>query len=181
MEYIFYTLLLFIALCFLLKVSFYPRWGILLVASAYSLFTLAIGEWATEQSKSIVSTYLNARSVVQNIAILILLEAIVLIAFCFDSTRENKQPATLFQRGVFLYPGLLFTWVIAFSVIHTFWNLTGINFRVITCSSAVIVFLTIAGGANLARSLIKKQVLRLELLFICCFCILIFNIIFTGN
>ncbi|MDD2436950.1 MAG: hypothetical protein PHG27_02430 [Massilibacteroides sp.] len=181
MEYIVYTLLLLISLCLLLKVSFFPWWGILLVASVYSLFTLSIGEWATEQSKGIVSTYLGSRHMIQGISILILFEAIIMIAFCFDSVKGNKLHKNILKLGLFLYPGFLFALVIAFSVVHTFWTLTGINFRVITYSLALIVFLFVTGGTDLLRFWIKKQVLRLELLFICCFFIIIFSVIFAGN
>lgn len=180
MEYVVYTLLLFISLCFLLKVSFYPWWGILLVAFVYGLFTLSIGEWATEQSRGIVSTYLGSRLMIQNLSILITVEAIAMITFCFSNV-NGKQHKNIFKQGLLLYPGFLFALVIAFSMIHTFWNLTGINFHVITYSLAFIAFLFVAGGANLLRFWIKKQGLRLELLFICSFFIIIFSIIFTGN
>lgn len=180
MEYIVYTLLLFISLCLLLKVSFYPWWGILLVAFAYSLFTLSIGEWATEQSKDIISTYLGSRFMIQNLSILIIVEAIVMITYCFSNV-NGKQHKNIFKQGFLLYPGFLFAFVIVFFMIHAFWNLTGINFRIITYSLAFIAFLFVAGGAILLRFWIKKQGLRLELLFICSFFIIIFSIIFTGN
>jgi hypothetical protein len=165
----------------LLKVSFYPWWSTLLVAFAYSAFALCIGEWETEQSKGIVLIYLGSRSTVLNMSVLIILEALVMMTFCFDYISRDKPNSGLLKLGLFIYPGFLFVLTIALSMTQAFWRLTGVNFRVVTYSSAIIVFLFIAGGTNLLRFLIKEQRLRLELLFICSFFTIILSIIFTGN
>ena len=48
MEYVIHLLALFIALNFLLKVGFYPRWGMWTVAAGYAFFAWLVTPWMTE-------------------------------------------------------------------------------------------------------------------------------------
>lgn len=169
-----YTLSLLVTLSLFLKVSFYPWWGILIVALVFGVFALAIGGWATEQPGDMLPARLASRSAIHNLSLAIMLEAVIMIAFCFSSERGNKS-------GFFLYPGLLFGLVVAGGMIHAFGALTGVDFRAVTWSAALCVFLFVAAGAWLFRFLIKKREPRLELLFICNFLIIIFAIIINGD
>ncbi len=49
MEYVIHLLALFIALNFLLKVGFYPRWGMWTVAAGCAFFAWLVTPWMTEQ------------------------------------------------------------------------------------------------------------------------------------
>ena len=53
MEYVIHLLALFIALNFLLKVGFYPRWGMWTVAAGCAFFAWLVTPWMTEQSKTV--------------------------------------------------------------------------------------------------------------------------------
>ena len=49
MEYVIHLLALFIALNFLLKVGFYPRWGMWTVAAGCAFFAWLVTPWMTKQ------------------------------------------------------------------------------------------------------------------------------------
>ena len=57
MEYVIHLLALFIALNFLLKVGFYPRWGMWTVAAGCAFFAWLVTPWMTEQSKTVVASF----------------------------------------------------------------------------------------------------------------------------
>ena len=57
MEYVIHLLALFIALNFLLKVGFYPRWGMWTVAAGCAFFAWLVTPWMTEQSKTVVAAF----------------------------------------------------------------------------------------------------------------------------
>ena len=61
MEYVIHLLALFIALNFLLKVGFYPRWGMWTVAAGCAFFAWLVTPWMTEQSKTVVASFFASR------------------------------------------------------------------------------------------------------------------------
>ena len=69
MEYVIHLLALFIALNFLLKVGFYPRWGMWTVAAGYAFFAWLVTPWMTEQSKTVVAAFFASRPQMLNLSV----------------------------------------------------------------------------------------------------------------
>lgn len=116
MEYAIHLLALFIALNFLLKVGFYPRWGMWTVAAGYAFFAWLVTPWMTEQSKTVVAAFFASRPQMLNLSVCVTLEAAVMITFCFDCFAEMRTRNTAFKQAVTLflklYPGILIGGVI---------------------------------------------------------------------
>lgn len=99
MEYVIHLLALFIALNFLLKVGFYPRWGMWTVAAGCAFFAWLVTPWMTEQSKTVVASFFASRPQMLNLSVCVTLEAAVMITSvstvsqkCVPATRHsNKQ------------------------------------------------------------------------------------------
>ena len=100
MEYAIHLLALFIALNFLLKVGFYPRWGMWTVAAGYAFFAWLVTPWMTEQSKTVVAAFFASRPQMLNLSVCVTLEAAVMITFCFDCFAEMRTRNTAFKQAV---------------------------------------------------------------------------------
>ena len=94
MEYVIHLLALFIALNFLLKVGFYPRWGMWTVAAGCAFFAWLVTPWMTEQSKTVVAAFFASRPQMLNLSVCVTLEAAVMITFCFDCFAEMRTRNT---------------------------------------------------------------------------------------
>lgn len=118
MEYAIHLLALFIALNFLLKVGFYPRWGMWTVAAGCAFFAWLVTPWMTEQSKTVVAAFFASRPQMLNLSVCVTLEAAVMITFCFDCFAEMRTRNTAFKQAVTLflklYPGILIGGVICY-------------------------------------------------------------------
>ena len=99
MEYVIHLLALFIALNFLLKVGFYPRWGMWTVAAGCAFFAWLVTPWMTEQSKTVVASFFASRPQMLNLSVCVTLEAAVMITFCFDCFAEMHPQHGLQTSG----------------------------------------------------------------------------------
>lgn len=185
MEYVIHLLMGFIALSFILKIGFYPRWGVWLAGICSSIFLLSIGEWATEQSATEIAALFTSQSQMLTFSVYITLEAFIMIAFCFNCLAQTSPHQTLFQKAVNricnLYPGLLMTLVLAYLLPQLYFTFSGISFRLITIVCSVSIFILIPLVDHLLRSILRETRLRLEMLFITNLFIVLLNIIITGN
>lgn len=91
MDYVIPILAIFIALSFLLKVGFYPRWGTWLTALCCALFVLLITPWVTEQSKTAIAAFFASREKMLDVSVCITLEAAILITFASTASPECVQ------------------------------------------------------------------------------------------
>ena len=130
MESVIHLLMGFIVLSFILKIGFYPRWGVWLAGIGCAVFLLAIGEWATEQSATEIASLFASRSRMLTFSVYITLEASVMIAFCFNCFAKVLPHPTLFRETVSrilnLYPGLLMAVVLAYLLPQLFFTFPGI-------------------------------------------------------
>lgn len=107
MEYAIHLLALFIALNFLLKVGFYPRWGMWTVAAGCAFFAWLVTPWMTEQSKTVVAAFFASRPQMLNLSVCVTLEAAVMITFCFDCFAEMRTRNTAFKQAVTPLPEVI--------------------------------------------------------------------------
>lgn len=184
MEYVIHLLAIFIAISFLLKTGFYPRWGILAVAICCALFTGLITPWMTEQSKTEMALFFASRSKMLNLSVCVTLEAAVMIAFCFDCFAAARGRNTVFKQAVTfllkLYPGVLIGGVICYALALLLFSFPGIDFGSLSWIAAIATFLLVYGGSRLLHTIIGDEPVRLEVLFIVNIFIVILSIITTG-
>lgn len=186
MEYIAGILLGFITLSFLLKIGFYPSFRqIALAATACAGFVLLIWNQAAEQSRTQIADFLASPKQMQDAAVWITLEAMIMIAFCFDSFAGYRHHDNLFKRSIscFLnvYPGLLIGVVLGYALTQTIFAFPGTDFRIVAGWFAASAGTGIALTAGLFRKYLGDKGLRLELLFTTNLFILLMGIIATEN
>ncbi len=169
MEYVIHLLALFIALNFLLKVGFYPRWGMWTVAAGCAFFAWLVTPWMTEQSKTVVASFFASRPQMLNLSVCVTLEAAVMITFCFDCFAEMRTRNTAFKQAVTLflklYPGILIGGVICYVLALLLFTFPGIDFGSLSWIAAGVTFLAVCAGSLLLRHAIGDKPLRLEVLF----------------
>ncbi|WP_455601086.1 hypothetical protein [Bacteroides rodentium] len=184
MEYVIHLLALFIALNFLLKVGFYPRWGMWTVAAGCAFFAWLVTPWMTEQSKTVMASFFASRPQMLNLSVCVTLEAAVMITFCFDCFAEMRTRNTAFKQAITLflklYPGILIGGVICYVLALLLFTFPGIDFGNLSWIAAGVTFLTVCAGSLLLRHAIGDKPLRLEVLFIVNIFIVILSIIATG-
>lgn len=186
MEYVIGILLGFITLNFLLKIGFYNSFsGILAAGVGCSLFVMAIWPWATEQSKTQIADFLSSPERMQDAAVMITLESAVMIAFCFDCFAGFRRHDTFFKRGLTrllkIYPGMLITVVLAYSLTQLIFAYPGISFRTVAWLFAGATGIGIIGIGWFLRKYLADESLRLELLFVTNLFILLMGIIAMEN
>ena len=184
MEYVIHLLALFIALNFLLKVGFYPRWGMWTVAAGCAFFAWLVTPWMTEQSKTVVAAFFASRPQMLNSSVCVTLEAAIMITFCFDCFAEMRTRNTAFKQAVTLflklYPGILIGGVICYVLALLLFTFPGIDFGSLSWIAAGVTFFAVCAGSLLLRHAIGDKPLRLEVLFIVNIFIVILSIIATG-
>lgn len=184
MEYVIHLLAVFVTASFLLKVGFYSRWGILAAATGCALFAWLVTPWMTEQSKTVMSAFFTSRAQMLNLSVCVTLEAVLMIAFCFDCFTEIRTRNTVFKQAVTfflkLYPGILVGGVICYALALLLFSYPGIDFGSLSWIAALAAFLTVCLGSPLLHLLLGDKSLRLEVLFIVNIFIVILSIIATG-
>ena len=160
MEYVIHLLALFIALNFLLKVGFYPRWGMWTVAAG-----CAFVAWLVTPA-----SFFASRPQMLILSVCVTLEAAVMIAFCFDCFAEMRTRNTAFKhagaRGRGGGPGRRGGGVICYVLALLLFTFPGIDFGSLSWIAAGVTFLAVGAGSRLLRYAIGDKPLRLEVLFI---------------
>ena len=83
MELIIHILMLFILLNTALKLSFWDRkilWGMSILLGSFTIF---VYPYAIEQSQTQIEEFLQSSKILGNMAVLVSLEAVMCMAFCF--------------------------------------------------------------------------------------------------
>lgn len=183
MEYVIHLLALFIALNFLLKVGFYPRWGMWTVAAGCA-FCVAGDSMDDGTVQDRGGIFFASRPQMLNLSVCVTLEAAVMITFCFDCFAEMRTRNTAFKQAVTLflklYPGILIGGVICYVLALLLFTFPGIDFGSLSWIAAGVTFFAVCAGSLLLRHAIGDKPLRLEVLFIVNIFIVILSIIATG-
>lgn len=184
MEDLIPILALLAALSFLLKIGFYPRYCTLAAALGCSAFVWFVTPWLTDMSKTAVTELVTSRPLLLNLSVCAVIEAVIMIAFCFNSFSADSSRHKTFSKVTTLclkaYPGLLVGGAIGYAVMISLFAFPGIDFDTLSLIAAVATFPIIYCGAWLLRRLFGRESTRMEMLFLTNLFIVILCIIATG-
>ena len=144
---------------FILKSSFYPRWGAFAASLILAAFIMAAVPWLTRQSSSSFSTWSLNPDLILNGAVCIVVEVIIMTAFCYGRTAGRL-------RLLYYYPGLLAFPAAAWLLSQLLFSRPGIDFKRFAWIAAVSVMILSLGGGRLAKRFIPEEDVRLESLFL---------------
>lgn len=182
MELIIQTLILFIVINTVLKLSFWQWWQAALFGAVCAAFIVLTCPYAANQSKTQLADYLSNSRILQDMAVLITAESAICFGFCFIALREIWGRKVKYL-GAFLrwYPGLLIFPALFYLQTQLFFGLPGVDFNVISYAMAGGVFLLLPLLAKAMRYLLEEKELRLEVFFLVSLFICIIGLISTVN
>lgn len=182
MEVIVHILLVSIFINTLLKLSFWKLpyqilFGVLL--GGFVLYTYPI---AIEQSKTQMAQWLQDSAILSNMAVLVTIEAIVYISFCFLSfkylhTNQTNRKYLMLK----MYSGVLVFPVALYVVIQSVFYFTGTDFFQIALSIAGGLVIVTPVVSSLMRRLLPEEETRLEMLFLTSLLVTTLGLIATTN
>lgn len=180
MEILIYILLLFVVLNCISKLSMWRWWQRTIYSVVLGLFAWLSVDWASQQSKTQLSDFLHNTSALQNMAVVITIETVVCVAYCFayfvrrgsndrnalSSTKRSRLAMLLSRGGWFLlkaYPSLLMFPVVFYLLTQLLFSLTGVNFSTIALLMALSIALLLPLLAEGFRWLLPSNDDRVEL------------------
>lgn len=180
MELIIQILMLFIFIGCCLRLSFWKLWQTAVFGALCAGFILWSYQYAVLQSKTQLADYLTNGKMMQNMAVLITIESVICISFCFASLRQATGKAK--NKYLFLlkgYPGILIFPVLFYILTQLIFNSSGIAFTSISYALAGFVFLALPACSRLLKWLLNEYEFRLEVYFLVSLFICILGLITT--
>ena len=172
LTYVLTTQICLLLVSLLLKTAFWPLRRTAVLAGVYAVIILLLSSTLFDLSRTTVDTVLSDRSLRLDWTILVTLEAMLMIAYCFT---EGK-----WQRVLSFYPGLLALPAFYYMQMQVVFSQAGLSFSLFGWWSALAVVLFILGGSVLVRKAMGNQVTCHELLFITNLLLVVLCIIFAG-
>jgi hypothetical protein len=183
MELITQVLILFILINSILKLSFWKRWQTIVFGLLCAVFIVGTCQWAILQSKTQLMDFLNNIRVMQDMAVLITIEAIVCFAFCFMELQEmyGKKRRKWWTRLFYWYPGLLLFPVLFYVQTQIIFGMPGTGFTLISCILAASVWTILPLLAGLLKRLYPGKAFRLEIHFLVSLFVCIIGLLTTNK
>ena len=183
MELIIHILMLFILLNTALKLSFWDKkilWGMSILLGSFTMF---VYPYAIEQSQTQIEEFLQSSKILGNMAVLVSLEAVMCMAFCFLALshlyQQNKSSKWL--KVLNYYPCLLIFPVIFYGLTQTMFIFTGVDFFMTAIVFSIVLSLALPLFSYGVKIFIPEQDLRLEIHFFMSLLITILGLISTAN
>ena len=138
--------------------------------------------YAIKQSKTQIADYLNNSGIMQDMAVLITLESVVFLAFCFSAIRQlyGVKPKR-WITPLYRYPGLLVFPVLLYILTNAVFSFAGIEFSLIAyviAGSVFVLFPLLSWGI---KRLLPEKELRLEVQFLVSLFVAVIGLICTVN
>ena len=182
MEYIILILIIFIVINTILKLSYWKWWQRIIFGLACGVFILWVYPYATTQSKTQLSDYLNNTQIMQDMAVLITLESVIYITFCFSAMRQlYGRHIKRWVKPLYWYPGILIFPALFYVLTQMIFSFPGVDFSLIAYLLAGGVFVLFPLLSAGIKWLLPEKELRLEVQFLVCLFVTIIGLISTEN
>jgi predicted neutral ceramidase superfamily lipid hydrolase len=181
METVIQLLIFLLVFDFLLKISFWKIWQMVVISVICGVFVFAVYPYAIEQSKTQITDFLNNPKMLLDASVLITIESGLGLAFCFSMMKSLFGEPWKYQPLLTFFPGILIFPVLFYLLTSLIFMLPGIDFAVTAGLFAVILVIGIPSAAFGLKRLLPEKDLRLELLFLCSFMTVIVGLISTAN
>ena len=180
MELIIQILMAFIFIGCCLRLSFWKLWQSIIFSAVCAVFILWSYQYAVMQSKTQLTDYLNNGKMMQNMAVLITIESVICIFFCFASLRQAiRKSKNKYLSLLNWYPGILIFPVLFYVMTQLIFNLSGVDFSTISYTLAFIAFISLPILGQLLKWLLDETEFRLEVYFLVCLFICILGLVTT--
>ena len=145
------------------------------IAMCYAAFMWWVTPRMTELSHEVFTQLAATRGVLLDVAVCMVIEAVVMMAYCFCSPKQKGWYVILDYE-----PGLLALPALCYFQVQLLYGLPGVDYDWVAWLSAGLVLLLMLGGSLLLRWLLRERHLLMELLFIINLMIVILCVAITG-
>ncbi len=185
MELVALILLMLASVGCLLKLGFYP-WRLRLV------LLVMLGVWAwfitpvvTRQPVSQLAASISSRAVMLNVSAVVVIEALLLIAWCFSTMRKaavwtNPRWDKAMRTILYCYPGLSLFGVAYVAVVWALLAFPGIDFRLLAWTVALACAALAALLCQALLWLLPQSNRRMELLFYTEYAAVLMTVVMVG-
>ena len=175
-------LIIFILINTILKLSFWKLWQTLIFAGIVMFFLWEMYFYAINQSQITIENMLNNSKILSDITVLLTIESMVCIGFCFLALRSfflNKE--SKWYKILKWYSGLLVFPALFYVLTQCIFFFSGVDFPLITIILAIIIFIFISVGSYCFQKFLPEQDFRLEIHFLTSIFITILGLVSTAN
>lgn len=186
METLVITIMLLVALGFVVKLSFHSPAGIAVTAVAAALFVGLSWEAAISQSSARISGWLEQPDLMLDTSVLLTIDVAMQFAFCLLKAKQTSGAALSKTERISLtalqwIPGLLIFPVLFMLLVSVIFSMTGHGFATLAWTTAGVLLLAVPLMAFSIRMLLPDAESRMELIFLINALIAITGIIATVN
>lgn len=171
METVVKLAMVLVSLSFVLKLTGYKLRQLLLMALLCALFVGLSWQFAAEQSKTAIASWLSDRELMQDIAVLMTLDVALQMAYCLMAVNlmnsgPLKRRTVLVYKLLRLFPGIMVFLVLFSLLVSCVFAFPGVSFALISWSMAAAVLVLLPLAVLGVRKLLPEKEIRLELLFL---------------
>jgi len=164
-------LFFFFAVCFLvllLKLSVWTKWWQVMTAALFmSAACYAFYPLAEEQNVLQLNKLAQDRTMVLNLAVLLLVESALGLMVCRNLIeRQFNLPVKKVWYRLMFYPGLIPIVVLFYLESYLFLQTTGYAYDILALYFTGLVFAAVMAGFVLIRQILPEYILRLEVLLV---------------
>ncbi len=186
MELVVIIIMLMVGFSLLLKLTYLPIWGRLLICALLACFVGASWTFAVNQSKTQIASWIQNPELMLDMAVLLTIDAFLQITFCVTSAErivgEKMSKSGKITRGITLWiPGILIFPVLLAVLVEVIFSFPGIDFKAIAWSLAGATLLIGVAMPWLIKWVLPENDLRLELIFMVNAMICLLGVIATVN
>lgn len=171
METVVKLAMVLVSLSFVLKLTGYKLRQLLLMALLCALFVGFSWQFAAEQSKTAIASWLSDRELMQDIAVLMTLDVALQMAYCLMAVNlmnsgPLKRRTILMYKLLRLFPGIMVFLVLFSLLVSCVFAFPGVSFPLISWCMAAAVLVLLPLAVLGVRKLLPEKEIRLELLFL---------------
>lgn len=171
METVVKLAMVLVSLSFVLKLTGYKLRQLLLMALLCALFVGFSWQFAAEQSKTAIASWLSDRELMQDIAVLMTLDVALQMAYCLMAVNlmnsgPLKRRTILVYKLLRLFPGIMVFLVLFSLLVSCVFAFPGVSFPLISWCMAAAVLVLLPLAVLGIRKLLPEKEIRLELLFL---------------
>jgi len=170
MEILIALIALLLMLSFLIKGTFLPRWGVVVVSVLLALAVRLAIPWLARQPADTVNGWISSPDRMLDGAVCLVLEIALMMAFCFTGIQSLLR----------WYPGLLAFPAVCWAWSQLLFSRPGIDFTRFAWIASGATLALALGGSWLQRRLLPEEDVRLESLFLINLFLLLATIAATG-
>lgn len=186
METVVKLAMVLVSLSFVLKLTGYKLRQLLLMALLCALFVGFSWQFAAEQSKTAIASWLSDRELMQDIAVLMTLDVALQMAYCLMAVNlmnsgPLKRRTILVYKLLRLFPGIMVFLVLFSLLVSCVFAFPGVSFSLISWCMAAAVLVLLPLAVLGVRKLLPEKEIRLELLFLSNVLTAVLGVIATVN